>query len=215
MKKIILILIFLFITYCYVVNITQIPKKIILIDDEKINIKKLAGIETIETISTLSSNENTVTMDVTLFGQKVKEVNVETVENIEVVPIGKIVGMKLYTNGVLIVGMSQIENIENELISPYENLDIKEGDTILKVNDQVIDSIEDLKNRVNESNGENILLTLIRDGSIFTSNITPVQTEEDEYKLGFWVKDAATGIGTMTYYEKNTGNFAALRSWNY
>lgn len=149
-------------------------------------------------------------MDVTLFGNKVKEVTVDTIENVEVVPIGKIIGMKLYTNGVLIVGMSQIENMENELVSPFVDCDIKEGDTIVKVNDTEIENIDNLKNVVNESNGENVLLTLIRNGTIVTSNITPVQTETDEYKLGLWVKDAATGVGTITYYEKNTSNFAAL-----
>ena len=54
------------------------------------------------------------------------------------------------------------------------------------------------------------MLTIARNGSIFTSNITPVKTENDEYKLGLWVKDAATGVGTITYYEKDSQNFAAL-----
>ena len=42
------------------------------------------------------------------------------------------------------------------------------------------------------------------------SNITPVQVSEDEYKLGLWVKDAATGVGTMTFYEPQTQRFALL-----
>ncbi len=50
----------------------------------------------------------------------------------------------------------------------------------------------------------------MRDGSILTANIKPAKTEEDEYKLGLWVKDAATGVGTMSFYEPNSKSFAAL-----
>lgn len=208
--KMIITFFILIITYIYIANITLIPDKIILLENESYKIKKFIGVDTIETVSTSTDNGNTLNVDVTLFGQKVKQVAVDTIENIEVVPIGKIIGMKLYTNGVLIVGMSEIENMNNELVSPFANCDIQEGDTIVKVNETEIENIDNLKKVVNNSNGENVLLTLVRDGTIVTSNITPVQTESDEYKLGLWVKDAATGVGTITYYEKNTGNFAAL-----
>ena len=73
-----------------------------------------------------------------------------------------------------------------------------------------IQDIDVLKEVVNKSEGENLKLTILRDGSILTSNITPVQTDDKEYKLGLWVKDAATGVGTMTYYEPNSKSFAVL-----
>ncbi len=208
--KIMITFFILIILYIYIANITLIPEKILLLENESYQIKKFLGVDTIETVSTSTDNGNTLNVDVTLFGKKVKQVTVDTIENVEVVPIGKVIGMKLYTNGVLIVGMSEIENMNNELVSPFANCDIKEGDTIVKVNETEIETIDNLKTVVNSSNGENVLLTLVRDGTIVTSNITPVQTETDEYKLGLWVKDAATGVGTITYYEKNTGNFAAL-----
>lgn len=213
MKKIknILTIIFLIITYMYVANITQIPKEIILLKGEKFQIKKMYGIEVIETASTSASNINTMNMEISLLGKiPVKDVNINILENAEVVPVGKIIGLKLYTNGVLIVGMSEIENINNELEKSFENADIKEGDTIIKINENEIDNIESLKKIVNESKGNDIALTLVRDGTLVTSNIKPIQTEENEYKLGLWVKDAATGVGTITFYEKETQSFAAL-----
>jgi len=205
--KIIITFFILIFIYIYVANITLIPEHIVLLEDESFEIKKFLGVDTIETVATSNDNENTINMDVTLFGNKVKQVTVDTIENVKVVPIGKIIGMKLYTNGVLVVGMSQIEDVNNKLMSPFANCDVKEGDTIIKVNDTEISDITNLKDVVNDSNGQNMLLTLVRDGTIVTSNITPIQTENDEYKLGLWVKDAATGVGTMTYYEKNTGSF--------
>ena len=195
--KIMITFFILIIEYIYIANISLIPNQMILLENENYKIKKFVGVDTIETVSTANDNGNTLNVDVTLFGNKVKEVTIDTIENVQVVPIGKIIGMKLYTNGVLIVGMSEVENINNELVSPFIDCDIKEGDTIVKVNDEEIENIANLKDVVNESNGENVLLTLIRDGTVVTSNITPAQTESDEYKLGLWVKDAAT------------------RSWNY
>ena len=87
---------------------------------------------------------------------------------------------------------------------------VKEGDIIIKVNNTEIDSIDSLKKEVNNSKGNDLILTIVRDGSIFTSNIKPIQTEENEYKLGLWVRDAATGVGTISYYEPDSKQFAAL-----
>lgn len=202
---------FLFISYIYLVCISNIPNEVILLSGEKLNIKTIWGIKTVETSNVSSESINKSNIEVTLFGiSKVKDIDVTTLENYEVVPVGKVIGLKLYTNGVLIVGMSEIEDMNNTLVRPFQGLDIKEGDTIIKVNETEIGSIESLKEEVNKSKGNSMALTLIRDGTALTANIIPAHTEENEYKLGLWVKDAATGVGTMTFYDKDTQNFAAL-----
>ena len=213
MKKIniVITILFLFIIYMYVANISLIPKQITLLEGENLEIKTLYGLEVVETSSTISGNENTIKLSLNLLGQNVKDVTLNVLEDIEVIPIGNIIGLRLYTNGVLIVGMSEIENINNVIEKPFENLDIKEGDTIIKVNNSEIQNIEALQKEINNSEGKNINLTLLKeDGTISTSNIKPVQVGNKEYKLGLWVKDAATGVGTLTYYEPDTKQFAAL-----
>ena len=207
----ILIIFLMLIIYAYFVSIAFLPDEVTLLSEEKYSVKTLYGTKITATSKTGASSLEKIDVDVSLFGKfDVKTISVNVLEDIEVVPIGKIIGLKLYTNGVLIVGMSEIENINNEMERPFENVDIKEGDTIIKVNEIEIDSIESLKEEVNNSNGNTINLTLVRDGSVLTSNIIPTKTEEDEYKLGLWVRDAATGVGTITYYEPETKQFAAL-----
>lgn len=209
--KILITIFLLFIIYIYVTNISLMPNNILLIEGEKVNLKKLFGIEMSELAKTSNESYNTSNIEVKLFGKiPVKKINVTTLENMEVVPVGKIIGLKLYTNGVLIVGMSEIEDVDNKLMKPYENSDIKEGDTILKINNNEIEDITNLKDVVNSSKGENLEITLLRDGSIVTSNITPVKVSNKEYKLGLWVKDAATGVGTITFYEPISKSFAVL-----
>ena len=115
MKKIniVITILFLFIIYMYVANISLIPKQITLLEGENLEIKTLYGLEVVETSSTISGNENTIKLGLNLLGQNVKDVTLNVLEDIEVIPIGNIIGLKLYTNGVLIVGMSEIENINN------------------------------------------------------------------------------------------------------
>lgn len=213
MKKFknIITIIFLVILYIYVANISLIPGEIVLLEGEELKLKKFFGVQTVETTKTSNSNYNVSNLEINMFGSiPVKNVKVTVIEDIEVVPVGKVIGLKLYTNGVLVVGMSEIEDYDNNLIKPYQNTDIKEGDTILKIDEKEIPDIDVLKDVVNKSEGKNLQLTILRDGSILTSNITPVKTEEKEYKLGLWVKDAATGVGTMTYYEPQSKSFAVL-----
>lgn len=210
MKRI-LTIIFLFIIYIYLVSISVIPESIILFEDEKLELKKLPGIRFIETASASNEGINFTHVDIKAFGIiTAKETNITRIEDAKVVPVGKVIGLKLYTNGVLIVGMSEIEDENNKLSKPYELSDIKEGDTILEINNQEVENISSLKKIVNNSNGENLELKLLRGGSIITSNIFPVKTGSREYKLGLWVKDAATGVGTMSFYEPKTNSFAVL-----
>ena len=209
--KIVITILFLLIIYMYISNVTLILKQIVLLEGENYKIRTLLGIDVIQTSAVVSENGNTSQVNLNMFGNTVKQINVTRLENVEVIPVGKIIGLKLYTNGVLIVGMSEIENVNHQKERPYENLNIQEGDTILKVNDLEIQTIENLQKEINKSDGKNIDLTILKeDGTIETSNIKPVKVSNTEYKLGLWVKDAATGVGTLTYYEPNSKSFAAL-----
>ena len=213
MKKLnfILIIFILFLLYIYVSCIFSIPKEIFLLNGESLNLKTLYGMKITETAKTSNNNLNVSNAEISLFGKiSLKNINITTIEDMSVVPIGKIIGLKLYTNGVLIVGMSEIEDKNNILNKPYENSNIEEGDTILKINETEIEDIDNLKKVVNSSNGKNLELTLLRNGNVITTSIVPTQTNEKEYKLGLWVKDAATGVGTMTFYEPESKVFAVL-----
>ena len=215
-KKYFFIILILLIIFIYVTNITQIPSKIFLLKGEKPQIKRIYGITINKSLNETKQtwqddNYETSSMDVTLFGKiKVKEVSVTTYPNIKVIPTGNLIGLKLYTNGVLVIGTTEIKNINNEIEKPYETSNIKEGDTILELNNQEIDSTKTLQNIVNTSHGEELEVKYTRQGEIYTSKINPSHTNTNEYKLGLWVRDSASGIGTMAFYEPQSKKFAAL-----
>ena len=214
-------------TYMYVCAIDAIPESAILFEGENLRIKTLFGL-TLQTeekqyksiLTSASSEEKkenpkstlgNTNVKVKLFNSiTVKEVNVSVIERATVVPIGQVAGLKLYTSGVLVVGMSEIKGLDNEKYKPYENTGIKEGDRIIEIGDNYISDTEGLLKVVNNSKGENLEVIYVRDGETLECNIKPVQTSKDEYKLGLWVRDSAAGIGTMTFYEPSTNKFAAL-----
>ena len=63
---------------------------------------------------------------------------------------------------------------------------------------------------VNKSKGEDIEITYIHEEESKQCSIEPVQTGNNEYKLGLWVRDSAAGVGTVTFYEPSTKTFGAL-----
>ncbi len=93
---------------------------------------------------------------------------------------------------------------------PYENTGIKEGDLIVAVDNITVTTTEDLINCVNASNGQDIEIKYLREGTEYTAQMEPVKTKENKYKIGLWVRDGAVGIGTATYYEPESGKIATL-----
>ena len=214
-KKIIFIVI-LIIIYVYVCNITMLPNSLILMQGENIEISTVLGLNITNkgTMQASTSLNEKLTdqagkkdLELSLFNViPVKDITVNVIPKTTVIPLGKTIGMKLYTEGVLVVGMSEIEGRR-----PYENSGIEAGDRIIEVNDTKITTADELTECVNTSNGKNIEIKYINDEEeIVYAEIEPARTSNNEYKIGLWVRDAAAGVGTITFYEPSTGNFASL-----
>lgn len=220
----------LLILLIYISDITNIPDSIILFRGEELDVNTVFGVS-INTLEVSNANLDeiqksddivqtstetfvdtveTINVGVSLFGVKVKEVSVNLIEDVEIVPLGRLIGMKLYTNGVLVVGMSEIYGEDNKVYKPYENTGIKEGDTITKINDEQIISTDDMIECINNSKGKEIKVTYIHNNKTLETSITPVETDVNSYKVGLWVRDTAAGVGTATFYDSKTGNIAML-----
>lgn len=225
MKKTItklLLVFFLMLIYMYTLAIENIPNEIVIFEGENLSMKTLLGIhikgnlETMETVSatntnTISQKPGKTSLQVSLFDNIfLKDVKVDILPKTKVIPVGNIAGVKLYTSGVLVVGMSEIEGIDNKKYKPYENTGIKEGDTITQINDVRIDSTEELMETVNQTKGKSIKVHYIQSEETKECTIEPVQTANHEYKLGLWVRDSAAGVGTVTFYEPSSKTFGAL-----
>ena len=223
MKKIkkILLILTLLVILVYVTNITSIPNNLILLQGEDLNIKTLLGLsinyddgKAVEAVNSGDNKigEKTGKIDLSLnfAGLNIKDLTVNVIPNTVVIPGGEAIGLRLYTSGVLVIGMSEIQGEDNNNYMPYKDSGIKEGDMITKIDDETITCTSDLVTKVNESNGNSVKITYVRDGNNYNTEIIPKKTSENDYKLGLWVRDAASGVGTISFYDPKTGDFGAL-----
>lgn len=149
--------------------------------------------------------------DVMLFDLfPIKTVSVSVEPTCSVIPSGEAIGVKLYTNGVLVIGVGNVTDSNGALEEPAKKAGILAGDRITAVNDVPVSDNSSLKRLIN-SNAPNILLTVIRNENALKLPVTAVYSREaNSYLVGLWVRDSAAGIGTLTFYNPQNSTFAAL-----
>ncbi len=140
----------------------------------------------------------------------IKEVAVTVTDHQVVMVCGTPFGIKLYTKGVLVVGLSDVDTAAGK-VNPAAAAGVCVGDTILAVNGQSVSTGDEVGALITAAGGKKITLRLERDGVAFDASFTPVKSVgEDSYRAGLWVRDSAAGIGTLTFYAPASGTFAGL-----
>ncbi len=140
-----------------------------------------------------------------LFGTvPIKDVTTEKTERPMLVPCGTPFGVKLITNGVLVVGLQ-----ENCGKCAAKQSGIRKGDIIMSIDGKTVCSNEDVGEVISQSGGKSCTVKLIRDGKQISTELEP-DSINGEYKAGMWVRDSSAGIGTMTFYDSKTGLFGGL-----
>lgn len=123
---------------------------------------------------------------------------------------GDIIGLRLFTKGVMIVGVDSIETAEGTF-SPGNSAGLVKGDVITSVNGIEIFNSNSLNEIISTSEGRALEIIFTRSSQSYVTHLTPVYSaSEQKYKGGLWVRDSAAGIGTMTFYDCDSGTFAAL-----
>lgn len=123
---------------------------------------------------------------------------------------GELFGIKLYTDGIIIVDTDVVET-EYGNINPAEKAGLLIGDIIKSIDGTEIRSTSHLTKVLEKSNGQEINLLILRNGK--TINIK-FKTYKDnisgKYKAGLWVRDSTAGLGTVTFYNPENNSFAGL-----
>ena len=136
-----------------------------------------------------------------------KDSSIETIVNSSdnetkyVYPFGKVVGIKATTDGVLVVGYEE-ENVE------YIG-GIQKGDNIVKINGEKINNSQDITNILEKSKKDDVDITFERNNKYSTQTIK-VKRQDGKSKLGLWVRDKISGVGTITFYDQVNSKFKAI-----
>ncbi len=140
----------------------------------------------------------------------IKTVNIQEVDEPLLVPCGNPFGIKLLTDGVIAVDVGGFET-KDGFKSPAADAGIKTGDIIKTINGSKVMSNDDIGNIISGSGGSTLSVNLVRDGKKMILKVKPERSSSDNsYKIGLWVRDSSAGIGTVTFYNPETGVFAGL-----
>lgn len=130
-------------------------------------------------------------------------------KDIEVYPGGISIGVKINNKGALVVGYSDISTHDGLSESPGKMAGIELGDIIEEVNGENIETCSDLISKVKTCRNDEMIVKILRGNSEITKKVSLIK-EDNEYKIGLWVRDSTAGIGTLTFYDKDSKTFGAL-----
>lgn len=137
---------------------------------------------------------------------------VRVLPEMQLIPGGHSIGVLLKSRGVMVVGYAPISEGE-EKIYPGRDAGVLIGDTILAINGQAINNEKEMGEiiaRLGER-GEKAVLTLERRGNQLQVAVKPVFCAETRsYRIGLYIRDSASGVGTLTFVEPKGGYFGAL-----
>lgn len=161
-----------------------------------------------EPFSLYSQEKGSCSISVKFLGLiPVKQISVNVIEKKQVHLGGETIGIKIDTNGILVLGTGAINGRDGQQHEPAKNI-VQSGDYIYKINHVNVSAKEELSNELSKITKKKVILTVKRGEEQLDLSLNAIDTEEG-YKLGIWVRDDTQGIGTLTCYD-NDGNFAAL-----
>ena len=141
----------------------------------------------------------------------IKSIQIEAVPPRRVVVGGHSIGVFLQSQGIMVVGFAPIMGSNGEKLYPGRDQGIEIGDLILKVDGQSVATETDLAGIIDAKGPNGLQFTVNRRGKEMLIPITPVHCQEtDRFRIGLFVRDGVVGVGTLTFWDPNSSQYAAL-----
>ena len=128
----------------------------------------------------------------------------------ELVPVGRAVGIVMDVDGVIVEELSSFQG-EKGRVSPAEDAGIMKGDVILSLDGEAVNGTEKLNALLAERDGKVSSLAIRRGGKMLTLEVEPaLDTAGGQVRIGVMASEKISGIGTVTFYDPETGKYGAL-----
>ena len=143
-------------------------------------------------------------------GLAIETLSREALQGLSVYPGGMPFGIKFYTEGVTVVGFCDVETSSGR-VNPAAEAGLRQKDVILRVNGEELMGANELTERIEASEGRELVLDCRRGKESLRVRLRPAYCPaEGRYKTGIWVRDSGAGIGTVTFILPDTGAFGGL-----
>ncbi len=184
-------------------------------EDEAVNVnggtEKTFTVRSEDSIKITAQERGTISVKLKAFGFiPVGSVNVHVLPDISLCPGGWLIGIKMNTRGVIVVGLEEMQTSEGEVVCPAKLAGIEVGDVLYEINGEEVNTADDVKRLFAGVQKKPAQLRLKRGKEDIKTEISAVLLDDNTYKIGLWARDNIAGIGTMTFYDENKEVFASL-----
>ena len=157
--------------------------------------------------SVSSQKDNDGVIIFKLFGFiPIRKVKVNILPEEDVYIGGVPIGLSLASDGAIVISDTVVSSTDGKV---NKNATFKSGDILTSIEGQAIKSLDQVEELLQNSNGR-VNVEFIRKNQKKSLNVELIKSTDGKYKLGLWVKDDISGVGTLTYVKQDTHNFAAL-----
>ncbi len=140
-----------------------------------------------------------------------KSMAIESLPTRRVVPGGHSIGVLLQSRGIMVVGFAPVVDKDGNKLYPARDKGIEIGDLIYRVDGRMVSSENDLARIIDDRNGEPVELSLKRRDKFINVSVQSASCgETGRYRIGLFVRDGIVGVGTLTFWDPGTHEYAAL-----
>jgi len=152
-----------------------------------------------------------VNLEFSLFGRiPLRQITVNVLPNVYLIPGGHSIGIKLHTKGVEVVGFYYFDQAGRS-ISPAREAGVRIGDTIVSINGEKTTGVNHAARLLENTVGNRVTLQVKRNEETLKIEISPLFSRADNsYRIGLYIRDSAAGVGTLSFYDPETKRFGAL-----
>ncbi len=139
----------------------------------------------------------------------VKTVRTIVTDRTEVIVCGMPFGVKMFSEGALVVGFSNVEQ-DGAMVSPAKAAGLRLGDRVICIGETPTENNDAVRDALEAAAGP-VEVIYIRDGEQRQTTLTPVwDAASGQWRAGMWVRDSSAGVGTLTFADPERGVFAGL-----
>ncbi len=124
-------------------------------------------------------------------------------------PGGQPFGVRMESRGVMIVSLSMVD-VGGKKCCPAREGGLRVKDVITAVNGQAVANSEAVTGAIAACDGKALTFTVTRGQEQVNLSVRPAKTAQGQYACGMYIRDSASGIGTVTFYMPESGLFGGL-----
>ena len=141
----------------------------------------------------------------------IKTIRAVVTERPRVTVCGTPFGVKMFSEGALIVGFSEIGQADGGTSNPAKEAGLRLGDRVICIGQTRTESNDAVKEALDAAEGQSVEVVYIRSGEQKLTALTPVwDGAAGQWRAGMWVRDSSAGVGTLTFADEELGVFAGL-----